>query len=275
MTSAPKTDIRQLEGASGAPDTGAAVSVPIPPLTDRVAVVTGAAGGLGSRFAQRLAADGAHVVLVDLEDCAAAAAALCAQGGGATAVVADVSDEQAVGALADRVAGEFGRCDILVNNAGFSRVESFQDITLTSWRALMAVNLEGPFLMSRAFIGGMRTQGWGRVVNIASNTFGMGQPVGFAHYIASKGGVIGLTRALAIEFGGAGITVNAISPGLTRTPRTAQLMAEQFERDRVKQAIPRTGEPGDLAGALAFLVSEDAAWITGQTFNVDGGLVLA
>jgi NAD(P)-dependent dehydrogenase (short-subunit alcohol dehydrogenase family) len=274
MNMAPKTDIRQLEGASPASDTGAAVKVSAP-LADRVAVVTGAAGGLGSTFAARLARDGAHVVLVDVERCEDAAAGLRAAGGRATAIVGDVSDERDVAGVASRVVAELGRCDILVNNAGFGRLEPFESITLDSWRSLMATNLEGPFLMSRAFVGGMRTQGWGRIVNIASNTFGMGQPVGFAHYIASKGGLIGLTRALATEFGEAGVTVNAIAPGLTRTPRTAHTMAEQFERDRVKQAIPRTGEPGDLAGALAFLVSEDAAWITGQTFNVDGGLVLS
>jgi NAD(P)-dependent dehydrogenase (short-subunit alcohol dehydrogenase family) len=278
MTDPFNNDVRQLVGPPSASHTGAAVSLTASltaSLTDRVAVVTGAAGGLGSAFARRLAAHGAHVVLVDLADCEAAAAALRDGGAGATAIVADVSDERAVAELAGEVLAAHGTCDILVNNAGFVRLERFEDITLDSWRALMAVNLEGPFLMTRALIGAMRTAGWGRVVNVASNTFGMGQPVGFAHYIASKGGVIGLTRALAVEFGTAGITVNAIAPGLTRTPRTARTMTEQFERDRVKQAIPRTGEPGDLAGMVAFLASEDAGWITGQTFNVDGGLVLA
>jgi 3-oxoacyl-[acyl-carrier protein] reductase/(S)-1-phenylethanol dehydrogenase len=243
------------------------------PLHGRVAVVTGAAGGLGSSFAARLARLGAHVVLVDVEPTEAAAAALRDAGARATAVVADVSDEAAVAGLAETIERDLGRCDILVNNAGFGRVEAFEDITLDSWRSLMAVNLEGPFLMTRALIGPMRRRSWGRVVNIASNTFGMGLPVGFAHYIASKGGLIGLTRALASEFGGEGITVNAIAPGLTRTPRTARTMAMQFELDRVKQSIPRTGEPDDIVGALAFLVSEDAGFITGQTFNVDGGLV--
>ncbi|MDO8212066.1 SDR family NAD(P)-dependent oxidoreductase [Conexibacter sp. CPCC 206217] len=242
-------------------------------LHGRVALVTGAAGGLGASFALRLAQEGADVVLVDVRPCDEVAERLAALEVRTLAATADVSDEQAVAELAARVTSRFGRCDILVNNAGFGRVERFEEITLQSWRELMAVNLEGPFLMSRALVGEMRARGWGRIVNIASNTFGMGLPIGFTHYIASKGGVIGLTRALASEFGAHGITVNAISPGLTRTPSTTRKMSEQFERDRVKQAIPRTGEPEDLVGMLAYLVSDDASFVTGQTFNVDGGLV--
>jgi 3-oxoacyl-[acyl-carrier protein] reductase/(S)-1-phenylethanol dehydrogenase len=249
-------------------------------LDGRVALVTGAAGGIGGAFAQRLAREGATVVLVDRRPCDEAAeragqAAAAAGGEAPLALVADVSDEAAVAGLAATVIDRLGRCDILVNNAGFGRVEPFEQITLQSWRELMAVNLDGAFLTARAFVPEMRRRQWGRVVNIASNTFGMGLPVGFTHYIASKGGLIGFTRALASELGAHGITVNAISPGLTRTESTARKMSEQFETDRAKQAIPRTGEPRDIVGALAFLVSEDASFVTGQTLNVDGGLVRA
>jgi len=244
-------------------------------LRGRVALVTGAAGGLGSAFAARLAREGADTVLVDVRPCHEHAAQLADLGVSTHAACVDISDERAVEALATQIDERFGRLDVLVNNAGFSRLERFDEITLASWRELMAVNLEGPFLMTRAFAAGMRARGWGRIVNIASNTFGMGLPVGFAHYIASKGGLIGLTRALASEFGGEGVTVNAISPGLTETPSTRVKMREQFARDLAKQAIPRTGQPEDLVGTLAFLASDDAGFVTGQTFNVDGGLVRA
>jgi len=245
------------------------------PLEGRVALVTGAAGGIGGAISTRLAAAGADLVLVDVSSCAAIEAEVAGLGARTLVSEADVSSEAAIADLAIAVGERFGVCDVLVNNAGRGRLDAFEEISLEAWREVMAVNLEGPFLLARAFVGGMREQRWGRIVNIASNTFGSGQPAGFAHYVASKGGLIGLTRALAREFGGDGITANAVSPGLTRTPATEQRMEKQFAIDRAKQSIPRTGETADLAGAVAFLASEEAAFITGQTLNVDGGFVLS
>jgi len=242
-------------------------------LDGRVAVVTGAARGIGRALAERLAADGAAIVLADLDAGEETLTAVRGLGAPALAVQVDVSDEVDVAGLREAALGEFGRVDLLVNNAGIGRVEALEDITLSSWRQMMAVNLDAMFLTCRAFMPGMREHGWGRVVNVASNTVGIVIPWGFAHYVASKGGVIGLTRALASEFGPHGVTVNAVSPGLTRTPSTAHMMRDRFDYYRREQPIKRSEVPEDLAGAVSFLASEDAAFLTGQNLVVDGGLL--
>jgi len=241
----------------------------------RVAVVTGTSRGIGRAFAERLAADGAAVAIVDLESGDETLTSVRELGAHALSVRADVSDEASVSRVYQEVVGELGDVDILVNNVGIGRVEALEDITLASWRQLMAVNLDSMFLTCRAFMPGMRERGWGRVVNVASNTVGLVIPWGFSHYIASKGGVLGLTRALASEFGAHGVTVNAISPGLTRTPATAEMMRERFDYYVEEQPVKRSGMPDDLAGALGFLVSDDAAFMTGQNLIVDGGLLRA
>ena len=242
-------------------------------LDGRVAVVTGAARGIGRALAERLAAAGAAIVLADLDAGEETLTAVRGLGAPALAVQVDVSDEVDVAGLREAALGEFGRVDLLVNNAGIGRVEALEDITLSSWRQMMAVNLDAMFLTCRAFMPGMREHGWGRVVNVASNTVGIVIPWGFAHYVASKGGVIGLTRALASEFGPHGVTVNAVSPGLTRTPSTAHMMRDRFDYYRREQPIKRSEVPEDLAGAVSFLASEDAAFLTGQNLVVDGGLL--
>ena len=244
-----------------------------PRLDGRVVVVTGAARGIGRAVAKGLATEGASLVLADLESSADTLAAAHELGARALAVRVDLTDETDVASLRDAALHEFGAVDVLVNNAGRGRVEAFEDMTLDSWRQILAINLDAMFLTCRAFIPGMREREWGRVVNVASNTFGIVTTWGCAHYVASKGGVIGLTRALASEFGPYGVTVNAVSPGLTRTPATAERMRDLFAYYRDAQPIKRTGVPEDLAGTVAFLASNDAAFLTGQNVVVDGGLL--
>jgi NAD(P)-dependent dehydrogenase (short-subunit alcohol dehydrogenase family) len=249
-------------------------------LKDKIALVTGAAGGLGQAFAQRLAQDGAHVVLVDIKPCDDTVRMVEAAGREAMAVVCDITAEDSVGYLATEVDARFGRCDILVNNAGIYPIQPFEQVTFADWRRVMALNLDAVFLMTRAFAPGMKRRGWGRVINVSSSTFNM-VASGYTHYIASKGGVVGFTRALATEMGNHGVTVNAISPSLTRTPGTEGRqprpgranMDEEFEQIAKLQPIRRVQMPGDLTGVVSFLASDDASFMTGQTLYVDGGMV--
>jgi len=246
----------------------------------KVAVVTGAASGIGQAHALRLAAEGAAVIVADVQPGDATLGQIEASGGRAAAIRCDVADPDSVAAFGDRVEAAFGRCDILVNNAGLIPAQSVEHITFAEWRRIMSVNLDGVFLMTQRFLPGMRERKWGRIVNMASNTFGQ-KTKGLAHYVASKGGVIGFTRALSGEVGQYGITVNAIAPAMTRTPGTEALQDNYagMTQDELykfvigKQSIPRPSAPADLAATLSFLVSDDAAFITGQTIYADGGVV--
>jgi NAD(P)-dependent dehydrogenase (short-subunit alcohol dehydrogenase family) len=246
----------------------------------KVAVVTGAASGLGQAFSRRLAEDGVRIVCADIQPADQTLAMIKSAGGDAVAVKCDVTAPSDVAALADQAKKLFGNVDILVNNAGIYPIKSFEQMTYEDWRRVMAVNLDSMFLTSKAFVPGMRERGWGRIVNLASNTFGLVVRE-LVHYVASKGGVIGFTRALATEVAPYGITVNAIGPSLTRTPGTTSwslgpggMSAEQmFAMIAGQQAINRIEEPADLVGAVSFLTSDDSAFITGQTLYVDGGLI--
>jgi NAD(P)-dependent dehydrogenase (short-subunit alcohol dehydrogenase family) len=246
----------------------------------KVAVITGAAAGIGQAYATRLAADGAMIVAADRQAADETISLVKAAGGSAVAISCDVGKPAEVAALAQAVDAQFGRCDILVNNAGIYPIQTFDEMTFEDWRRIMSVNLDGQFLTIKAFAPGMRQRRWGRIVNQASDTFALNL-VGFAHYIASKGGVIGLTRALASEFGEDGVTVNAIAPGLVRTPGTAGRKerlaglegADEFALAASHQSIKRGLVPSDLVGTLSFLTSDDAAFITGQTLYVNGGAV--
>lgn len=238
-------------------------------LDGRSAIVTGAAQGIGKAIAKRLAADGAKVYVSDMNGAGAEAAAK-AIGHGAVGIACDISKPEDVAALVART----GAVDVLVNNAAIVPFIAWDDVDLAHWRKLIDVNLTGTFLMTRAVTDKMRAAGVkGRVINIASNTFFAGTP-NMAAYVASKGGVIGFTRAAATELGKYGITVNALSPGLIESDGVkASPHVNAFDFVGMLQAMPGRGQPEDIADAVAFLASDDARWMTGQTINVDAGMV--
>jgi NAD(P)-dependent dehydrogenase (short-subunit alcohol dehydrogenase family) len=246
----------------------------------KVAVVSGAASGIGQASAVRLAEEGAEIVIADPGDAEKTLKLIAAVGGKATAINCDVSNPDNVADLKAAVEKGPGRCDILVNNAGIYPMQTFDEITFEEWRRVLSVNLDSMFLMTKAFAGGMRQRKWGRIINIASDTVRL-VLVGFSHYIASKAGVIGLTRALATEFGDDGVTVNAIAPGMTRTPGTearkqipgGMSQEEFFVVYANMQAIKRVQAVSDLVGVVSFLASDDAVFVTAQTLYIDGGLV--
>jgi NAD(P)-dependent dehydrogenase (short-subunit alcohol dehydrogenase family) len=241
--------------------------------TSRVAVVTGAAAGIGRAYAERLARDGFVLAGVDLAPPDDTVKTITAAGGTASGFAADVTDPAAVEECVGAIGASVGAPSVLVNNVGTYPVIKWDDLTLDDFRRVMAVNLESAFLLCKACIPSMRDQGWGRIVNIASRTFWLPVP-DMAAYLASKGGVIGLSRALATELGPHNITVNVVAPGLTRTATMeASTTDTVFEMTANMQVIKRTQEPEDLVGLVSFLASEDAGFMTGQTLMVDGGLI--
>jgi pyridoxal 4-dehydrogenase len=241
-------------------------------FTGRTAIVTGAAQGIGTAIAEQLAALGATVVVADVNESGAKAVA-GRLGHGSFAFGADVGDPDDVTALHAEVLLQTGRVDVLVNNAAIVPFTAWDDVDFAEWRRIMRVNLDGVYLMCRAASDAMRESGYGRIVNIASNTFFAGTP-NMAAYVAAKGGVVGFTRALATELGAYGITVNAVSPGLTASEGVlSSPHAGAFDFVGTLQALKRRAIPADIAPAVVFLASEEAGWITGSTLNVDGGHV--
>jgi NAD(P)-dependent dehydrogenase (short-subunit alcohol dehydrogenase family) len=245
-------------------------------LTGKVAIVTGAGSGIGKALAGRLAADGAAVVIADLANYDTAAAEIAKASAARTlGLQVDVSSEKDVARMAAETLKAFGRIDILVNNAAvFStiRLKPFEEIDVAEWRKVMDVNILGVALCCRACVPHMRKSGAGRIINLASGAPIKGVPH-FLHYISSKGAVIAMTRGLARELGKDGITVNSLAPGFTLSENVAKDPAhvQQGERTRMTRAIQRDETPEDLVGAVSFLASADAAFITGQTLVVDGG----
>ena len=239
-------------------------------LQDRVAIVTGAAQGIGRAIAEKLGDEGAAVVVADVNDEGAKSVAESLPNGG-LGMHADMSSPDDVQAMVDATVGQFGRVDVLVNNAAIVPFIPWDEVDLEHWREIMSVNLEGPFVAIKAVEKPMREAGYGRIVNIASNTLMAGTP-NMAAYVAAKGGVFGMTRALATELGKYGITVNAVAPGLTETEGVkASPHNEAFGFVEQLQAIPGKGQPRQIAPAVAFLASEEAEWVTGTLLVVDGG----
>ncbi|MFI1050128.1 SDR family oxidoreductase [Streptomyces griseoruber] len=243
-------------------------------LQGKVAVVTGGARGIGRGIAAVLAAKGAAVAVWDLntEGAEKTAAEIQAAGGTAVAVGGDAADAEAVARSAALTREALGPVTILVNNAGITAYEPFTGISESSWDRMIAINLKGPFLVTRELVPDMLEAGWGRIVNISSSSAQTGAPA-MAHYAASKGGVIGLTRALAVEYIEKGITVNHVPPGFIDTPLVRQGPID-VEAAAATMPMRRAGTPEDVAHAVAYLASEEAGYVTGQTFSVNGGRYL-
>jgi len=242
-------------------------------LKGRIVIVTGAVGGFGSEIGRIFAHEGASLVLADINYNAAESLAneLKAQGTKAVAVSVDVGDEKQVYAMVNRAMSEFGQVDILINNAGMGRGARIQDITLDDWNQLLRLNLTGTFLCCKAVIDHMIARGYGKIVNMASICGQTARPVG-VDYSASKSGIIGITRTLALQVAPYGINVNAVAPG----PVATQIFERNWPKetvDKLKSTIPfkREGTPRDIANAALFLSSDEAGWITGEVIAVNGG----
>lgn len=246
----------------------------------RVAVVTGGASGMGLAIARQLAARGDRVGVLDLQGEAAlrAAAELRESGAAAIGVEADVTDRKGIDLALDKVRAELGPVAIMVTSAGLDSFERFADITIQSWERVLAVNLTGTFHCLQAAVPDMLEARWGRIVTISSSSAQSGAPR-MAHYVAAKAGVIGLTRALALELARKGITVNAVTPGMIDTPmlRRAATGGDIGAVEKTAaHAVPvgRPGTPEEIAATCGFLCSDLAAFITGQVVGVNGGMVL-
>ena len=246
--------------------------------SERVAIVTGGARGIGASTAKRLAADGLAVAVLDLKegDCGATVDAIAAAGGKALAVGADVSDADQVQAAVDKVATELGPPVVLINNAGVIRDNMLFKMTLDDWDTVLGIHLRGSFLMSKASQKYMVEQKFGRIVNLSSSS-ALGNR-GQANYSAAKAGMQGFTKTLAIELGQFGVTANAVAPGFIATDMTASTAArlgigfEDFQKAAASQIpVRRVGTPDDVAHVISFLVSEGAGFVSGQVIYIAGG----
>ena len=242
-------------------------------LKGRVAVVTGSGRGIGLAAAQALAEEGAHVVITDIDADAVvrSTGALREAGLSALGVPANVCDAGEVGQLASQALAAFGKIDILVNNAGFTRDKYLSKMPESDWDAVVDTILKGAYLCTKAVLPSMAEQRWGRVINISSRAH-LGNP-GQTNYSAAKAGLIGFTRALALEQGKFNITANAIAPGFIETELVKALPTYERLRDTAlaRNPVPRLGTPADIADAILFLASERAGFITGETLHVTGG----
>ena len=244
-------------------------------LKDKVAIVTGAARGLGRAYSIALAREGARIMAIDIADPEDTVREIESSGGMGKGFRADVSIEEDTLKIAEETFKSFGRMDILVNNAaiiyGLVR-KPFFEIDPKVWDKVMTVNVKGPWLCTKAVFPYMKQQGKGKIINVSSETFFTGSH-GFAHYVASKGGVVGLTRALAVELGPYHININAVAPGFTDT-EASRSIADVTQYDASRTPLGRLQQPKDLVGAIIFLASDESDFITGQTLLVDGGRVM-
>lgn len=243
----------------------------------RVALITGGGVGMGAAISRRLARDGMAVAVLDVnaETAAAVAADIEAAGGRAMPVVADVSDRQQVEAAIDHVRKELGPIAVLVNNAGIENFSPFAEIEDAVWDRLMEVNLKGAYIVTQVALPDMLQARWGRIINISSFGAQIGAPT-MVHYSASKGGIIAMTRSLALELGRSGITVNSIAPGFIDTPMARRAIDGgrfplPLEEMLKAYPIPRLGKPEEVAAACAYFASDDAGYVTAQLLGVNGG----
>jgi 2-hydroxycyclohexanecarboxyl-CoA dehydrogenase len=249
-------------------------------MTQKVALVTGAATGIGAAIARRLARDGIAIGVLDLNlaDAQKTADDITQAGGKAVALQANIADRAQVNAAVTKLRENFGPVTILVNNAGITGFVPFEDMTDALWDKMMEVNLKGTFIVTQSVIADMKVAKWGRIVNISSSSAQTGAAL-MTHYSASKGGMIAFTRSIAQEFGPFGITSNTIPPRFVMNTAMSEESAAAglIKRDVSINSGPirRQGEPEDIAGACAYLVSDEAGYVTGQVFGVNGGRVIA
>lgn len=236
--------------------------------SDRIVVVTGASGGMGKLVAERFLANGDTVIATDTSE---DALAKLAAGPKLATIAADVSKEDDCQAVADLAREKGGRVDVLVNVAGWFPVQPFEEVSAEDFRKVIDINLTGTFLMVKAVWPLMKGRGWGRIVSVGSASTFEGVPDQI-HYVAAKAGLFGLSRSLARVMGDESVTVNVVTPGLTSTPAVKKSMPEEMIKRSVEaRALKREEQPEDLVGAIFFLASPDADFISGQTINVDGG----